>query len=134
VLVFGGFVVPQLFEASGLQVITGSKFVPDLDFWRTFDLQGRHTEIYNRYAHVVFEPKQDPSTSEMILNQADLITVSTAPCGPDVERTGVNFMILPQTSVALDLSCLQKVPSELEKHGFTIYVRASVAPQLLGSR
>jgi len=132
VLVFGGFVVPQLFEASGLQVITGSKFVPDLEFWKKLDPDGRHTEIYNRYAHVVFEPKPDPSNSEMILNQADLVTVLAAPCGPDLERAGVNFMILPQASVALDLSCLQKVPSELEKHGLAIYVRSSAAPQLLG--
>ncbi len=131
VLVFGGFVVPQLFEASGLQVITGSKFVPDLAFWGKIDPTGAYVDIYNRYAHVVFQPAMELSISDMVVNQPDLITVTSAPCGVDLERAGVNFMVLPRAYAALDLSCLHRIPSDLDTSGFEFYVRKSAASRLL---
>jgi len=122
-LVYGGFILPQLFKASGLEVVNGSKFVPQLDLWSRMDRNGRYRDVYNRYAHFQFQPQASGEPFRMDLVQADLVTVTVSPCSTDLERAGIDVVVLPQSMGSTDVSCMTRVPSSLEQRGFTIFVR-----------
>jgi len=122
-LVYGGFILPQLFKASGLEVVNGSKFVPQLDLWSRMDRSGSYRDVYNRYAHFQFQPQAAGEPFRMDLVQADLVTVTVSPCSADLVQAGIDVVVLPQGMSATDVSCMTRVPSKLEQRGFTIFTR-----------
>lgn len=124
-LVFGDFVLPSLFKAAGAPVVSGSKYVPDLDMWRVIDSSGRFLPLYNRYAHFQFQPAKEGSPPEIELMQEDLVIVRIAPCSPELEKINANVLVLPRSVRDRDLSCLRKIPTGLDQVGLSIYVRAS---------
>lgn len=122
-LVYGGFLLPQLFKAAGLEVVGGSKFVPQLDMWGRMDSSGQFKEVYNRYAHFQFQPQPSEEPMRMELVQADLVTVIVSPCGKEVAEAGIDVVVLPKSLASADMSCMTPVPSQLDQRGYRIYVR-----------
>jgi hypothetical protein len=122
-LVYGGFVLPQLFKAAGLEVVTGSKFVPQLSLWRLLDPSERYRDVYNRYAHFQFAPAATGEVLQMDLVQADLVTVTVSPCAGELARAGIDVVVMPKSQITSDLTCMTKVPSKLDQRGFFIYAR-----------
>jgi hypothetical protein len=128
-LVYGGFILPQLFKASGLEVVNGSKFVPQFALWSRMDRSGSYRDVYNRYAHFQFQPQAAGQPFRMDLVQADLVTVTVSPCSAELAQAGIDVVVLPQSMSAADVSCMTRVSSKLEQRGFTIFTRNASDPQ-----
>lgn len=122
-LVFGDFILPELFKAAGVNVLSGTKYVPDIPLWRKMDTNNIYSDIYNRFAHFQFEPQHDNLPVEMRLIQADLANVKIAPCGPELASVGIDVMVIPSAWSSYNLSCLTRLPSEIEGSGLIVYTR-----------
>lgn len=75
-------IIPSL----GFPTLNSTNVYPQLETWKILDPTGVYEEIYNRYAHVVIELKEE-GEAEFILQTADLITLIATI--EDLERIGV---------------------------------------------
>jgi hypothetical protein len=53
---YGDWVIPNLFRVLGVRALNGVIPVPQFELWAPLDPKGHARSIYNRFAHVVFEP------------------------------------------------------------------------------
>lgn len=126
-MVYGDFILPSLFKASGLNVFSGVNYVPRLEDWKKIDADGKFLPVYNRYAHFQFQPAPDPESLSMRLEQADLATVIISPCSAGLEQIGIDVFVLPKHWASSGDACLKHVESDLDAQGLSIFVRKSFA-------
>lgn len=81
--------------ANGARVFNGVYSTPDVDFWRQFDPQGRHEDVYNRFAHVLVH---DPGSDQVdfLLVQPDRFQLNIAPCHPLLADLGVDLFLFTE--------------------------------------
>lgn len=85
--------VGQAFIANGVPTITSTNSVPALERWRKIDPQGKYQTVYNRYAHIGFDIKNE-GAALFELNQPDSITVHLTVS--DLEAIGVTHLLTKQ--------------------------------------
>jgi hypothetical protein len=99
--------------AAGVDVISGPKTVPDLDFFRELDPTGRDLNIYNRFALDVFQIAQKPDDVAFTLINSGACTVSIHPANAALEKRNVNFFVFPAplgNPAAFDLQPFVRIP------------------------
>lgn len=110
--VVGDFVFAQGLKARGLDVVNGSQMVPDARLHAILDPARRHTDVWNRYAHVLFESAPGSASPEYSLGQADLYVVKLDICGPQMRAMRVNRIAYTRAVPDQDLRCLEPIAGD----------------------
>lgn len=79
----------SLLIANGVEVFNGVHYYPDLNMWRTLDTENIYEDIYNRYAHVLFDITNEETKFELV--QVDTIKVSVSI--KDLYKTGIKYLL-----------------------------------------
>ncbi|MFA5810312.1 MAG: hypothetical protein WC935_08285 [Thermoleophilia bacterium] len=121
---YGGNTLANLLKTSGLNVVNGNKYTPDLEFYRTLDPGRENQYIYNRYSDIVFsEPRAGSGKEvEFVLTQGDSFTVLIDPCSKKLEELGVTNFVFEYKPAAENVSCLEPVAG-LEESNVWFYDR-----------
>ncbi|MBE3144064.1 MAG: hypothetical protein IMZ61_09100 [Planctomycetes bacterium] len=103
--------------ANGVQVVNGSYYYPNLEFWRKFDPDSSYADIYNRYANVLFRPADGDAASFTLL-QADVFSVDVNPCSTIMRDLDVQYYVFTQQ---VSYACLFHV-NTVDFPNFPIYI------------
>ena len=95
-IAYGDHVRGQLIKATGAQVLNGTKIVPDLEFWRTFDPSGAFEQVYNRYAWIICEPIVFPEEVSFTLLQMEFYSVALPPGLKPLRELRYDYYVFPQ--------------------------------------
>ncbi|MHB8160426.1 MAG: DUF7657 domain-containing protein [Thermoleophilia bacterium] len=108
---YGGNTLANLLKTSGMNVVNGNKYTPDLEFYRTLDPGRENQFVYNRYSDVVFsEPKKDSGKEvEFVLIQGDSFAVLIDPCSEKLAELGVTNFAFAYKPAAEKVSCLELI-------------------------
>ena len=79
----------SLLIANGVEVFNVVHYYPDLNMWRTLDTENIYEDIYNRYAHVLFDITNEETKFELV--QVDTIKVSVSI--KDLYKTGIKYLL-----------------------------------------
>jgi len=90
---YGSHRVANLFRVLGIRAVNGIHPLPQLELWERLDPGERYRKVYNRYAHVAFQP----SRSEQISfrpSGPDGFTVFAAPTAASLRALGVTHLLV----------------------------------------
>lgn len=73
VAVDGPLLLQSYLLANGARVLNSTNYYPNLELWKKFDPEGKNDEIYNRYAHIVFDITENETSFELV--QSDMFRV-----------------------------------------------------------
>ena len=95
-LAYEGANLSAFLAATGANVLSGSKTVPDLAFYRQLDPGGRALDIYNRYALAVFH--LPAARDEVRFEQINFCghRVFLHPAHPVLRAAGVRYFVFPR--------------------------------------
>jgi hypothetical protein len=115
---FDGAIQSALLMAAGVDVISGAKTLPDLDFYHDIDPDGRSLEIYNRYSLGLFHlaPKPEIVTFSLFNFCAHNLTIH--PANPALRKRNVRYFVFLhplKDPAAFDLQQFVAIP---ERHIF----------------
>lgn len=120
--------------AAGFPTMSGSKTVPDMDFYKILDPTQASRIIYNRYSITTYELPQSPD--ETTFEQINFCTHRNciAPLHPLLQKLNVRFIVCPlplKFPAKYGLKAILAMP----KHGIFVYRtiagEAAVAPEVL---
>lgn len=78
----------------GRQTISGVYAYPQLDLWKVFNKNPTDQDVYNRYAHVIFNVSPTPSREDKIeLGADDFFVVNASPCSIKLQSLGITHII-----------------------------------------
>ena len=107
-VVFGPPPLGNLPRVLGVRSLGGVQPIPQLALWRRLDPEGRDREIYDRYAHVLFEP--GPSLVPRLRARGpDGFAVRVAPGSPALREIGATHVWI-QTSEPRPEAVLRAMP------------------------
>ncbi|MDA8208935.1 MAG: hypothetical protein M0Z92_08055 [Actinomycetota bacterium] len=90
---------------TGAYVFNATSQYPDISAWKVIDPSGGSESIWNRYAHVVYQPAAN--TALILSNPSpDTVIVSGSPCSPAFAKLDIRFLL---TQSPLNYSCLTNV-------------------------
>lgn len=122
-IVFGNPSLAALLKASGMEIVNGAKYTPDLDFYAAIDPTGDNRAIYNRYAHTTFnEPALPAEPAGFRLLSGDAYAVDISPCSEDMKKLGIDHFAFSKKPEMESLSCLELV-EEAGVHEVGFYQR-----------
>ncbi len=107
-------------SAVGCEVMTGVRYVPDLEALRVFDPAGAQATIINRSGHLLAEPIFDERPASFALPMATDVTWNVSPLDPRLRRIRVRyaaFLAQPPLPIAARLRALSPTPVS----GFWLY-------------
>lgn len=90
--VFGDHVLAQGMKAHGLNVVNGSHYVPNRQLAKVLDPEQASREVWNRYAHVVFQAVPGATPPRYTLVAPDCYIVTFDVCGPELPALGVTHV------------------------------------------
>ena len=90
---YGSHQIANLFRVLGVRALNGVHPLPQLELWERFDRHGRHRRVYNRYAHVTFQPNASSRVS-FRLNGLDGFTVFASPTAASLRSLGVTHLLV----------------------------------------
>lgn len=104
-IIYGTHLYAQYALANNANVVNGVHYYPQFKMWKILDPDGKYTNIYNRYAHIVVsEYTQGQETIQLL--QEDVVLLNISPCDQKLKTLGVKYVM---TSVPLNnTSCLTK--------------------------
>jgi hypothetical protein len=124
---FDGAHQSALLMAAGVDVISGPKTLPDLDFFRELDPTGRDLDIYNRFSLDIFHVAQKPGAVSFSLINSGAYHVTIHPANPALRKRNVRYFVFPSAignPAAVDLQPFVRIP---ERH-IWIYVYKEPKP------
>lgn len=92
-IVFGNSGLPQYLKALGINVFNGMKYTPDLQSMSVLDPDLHFKDIYNRFANIVFIPKDNGKEVEFTLLGTFAYVVSISPCSHKLQQLGIRYVI-----------------------------------------
>ena len=103
---------------TGAYVFNATSQYPDISAWKIIDPNSRSETIWNRYAHIAYEPA--PNLNLRLSNpSADTVIVSGSPCSPAFAKLDVRFVL---SQSPLPYTCLTNVTtSGLRSEGYLAY-------------
>ena len=110
---FDGAIQSALLMAAGVDVISGAKTLPDLDFYRDIDPESRSLEIYNRYSLGLFHLAPKPEIVAFSLFNFCSHNVAIHPANPALRKRDVRYFVFPhplKDPAAVDLQQFVGIP------------------------
>lgn len=93
-VVLGGDVyVRGTIEATGVDFVSGISRYPNSETWKILDPDGRYTDAWNRYAHVVVEAGPALEPPVITSPQADVVKVALDPCDGRLQKMDVTIIV-----------------------------------------
>jgi len=89
---YGSHQIANLFRVLGVRAINGVHPLPQLELWERFDRRGRYRRVYNRFAHVAFQPSRSARIS-FRLSGPDGFTVFASPTAASLRVLGVTHLL-----------------------------------------
>jgi len=84
------------FFAAGKHVINGIFYYPQFDFWKKLDQKGEHTQIYNRYYHLLFRGMENSQDIYNISSpRPDYVVINLNLNKFDFKVIGAKFIVAP---------------------------------------
>ncbi|MHB9111999.1 MAG: DUF7657 domain-containing protein [Thermoleophilia bacterium] len=122
-IVYGNPSLAAMLKASGMKIVNGAKYTPDLDFYSAIDPTGANRAIYNRYAHTTFnEPALPAEPATFRLLSGDAYAVDISPCSENMKKLGIDHFAFSKKPGVESLSCLELV-EDIGNMGAWFYVR-----------
>lgn len=111
--------------AAGVPTISAVNLYPESDDWTVLDPSGASREVWNRYANTVWllDTGADHPTFDLLGD--DSVAVTTNPCGPELARLGVQFIV---TAAPMDAPCFAPAGESVGPHDAPNYVYERSAP------
>lgn len=108
-LAYGGNTLATFLKSSGMHVMNGIMYTPDLEFHRALDSQGEYEDIYNRYGNSVFmeaAEDRDPDVEYSLIFR-DTYAVLIDPCSPKLEELGITNFAFSYRPIEEKNPCLE---------------------------
>jgi len=119
-LVFGSTIWANLIKSSGLNVLNGTKLIPDNVSMEMLDSARQNDSIYNRYAHIGMKSYVGPNDSVYFeYLSTDWYRIYMDPCSPSLKKLGIKYIVFSYDPQPEDLRCL----TSLDAVHFYIYKR-----------
>ncbi|GAB3891417.1 DUF7657 domain-containing protein [Spirosoma agri] len=109
-VVIGSQYLTYLVTATGVNQLSGIKFMPDFKTMRVLDPTAKRDSAYNRYAHTVYASYIDGRDSTIIVNQfEDGYTVALDPCSPKLKTLDAKYFIFEKKPQPVEVRCMTQV-------------------------
>jgi len=109
-VVFGSQYVSYLVTATGVDLLSGVKYIPPRSITNVLDPTMKRDSAYNRYAHSVYTSYVDGRDSVIIQNTfEDGYTVAMDPCSPRLKKLNVKYVIFDHTLHPAENRCMKLV-------------------------
>ncbi|MBV9007780.1 MAG: hypothetical protein JO354_01255 [Verrucomicrobia bacterium] len=108
-IVYNNRFLPQLIKAAGVDVLNGTKIVPDINFFRALDPDAE--PIYDRYAHIECRLPAAQTKPAFQLLHLDYFIVDLAPDLPLLHTAGYRYLAMAGAW------------RDAQEHGFTLIAR-----------
>ena len=120
-LVFASITAPELLKAAGVNCFNGVQFAPQFKELSFLDSATQNTDIYNRYAHVLFFPLRDGSDSvKFTLASGDCYHIHIDPSSDRLKKMGVKYIAFSYKPLDIEVRNLLLIK---EIAGYFIYKR-----------
>jgi hypothetical protein len=121
-VVYDNIYLDNYIIANKANSLSGSYLYPQLDLWRSLDKDNKYSEVYNKYAHVVFNESSTNSEIEFVSAHQDAFIIRIDPCHKTLEKLNVRYFIFNKK---ISYTCLkQKEVIIFPKQSIFIYERA----------
>lgn len=109
-VVFGSQYLSYLVTATGVDLISGVKYVPARNIMNVLDPGMKRDSAYNRYAHTIYSSFINGRDSVVIHNTfEDGYQVYMDPCSPRFKKLNVKYIIFDKQPQAVETRCMKQV-------------------------
>jgi hypothetical protein len=109
-LVMGSQFYGYMAQTTGVDVLGGVKYVPDLKTMKVIDGKYKRDSVYNRYAHTVYSSFIDGKDSTVVaLNFEDGYTIGIDACSPRLKRLNVKYVIFDRQPQPVEVRCMKRI-------------------------
>lgn len=109
-IVFGSQYISYLVTATGVNLMSGVKYIPERRIMNVLDPTMKRDSAYNRYAHTVYGSYIDGRDSVIIQNTfEDGYQVYMDPCSPRFKKLNVKYIIFDKQPQAVEIRCMKQV-------------------------
>ena len=107
---YGSQFISYLVTATGVDLLSGVKFVPPRNIYKVLDPQMKRDSSYNRYAHTVYQSFINGTDSVFIQNNfEDGCLVAMDPCSPRFKQLNVKYIIFDHATQPVETRCMKSV-------------------------
>ncbi|WP_266369194.1 DUF7657 domain-containing protein [Tellurirhabdus rosea] len=112
-VVFGSQYISYLATATGVDLLSGVKFIPARTILKVLDPQMKRDSAYNRYAHTVYNTYIDGQKDTVIIQNTfeDGYQVLMDPCSPRFRQLNVKYIIFDRQPQPIETRCMKLVNS-----------------------
>jgi hypothetical protein len=116
-VVYDSTIWGNFLAAQGIDTLSGTHLIPQLELWKKIDNSDSYRLNYNRYAHINFSS----SDSKVLFENPypDILKINLSPCDDFLEETNTEF-ILTETDLQ-SYSCLERIDQLGPKEQLNIY-------------
>ncbi|RYC67665.1 DUF7657 domain-containing protein [Spirosoma sordidisoli] len=108
--VFGGQFVSYLITATGVDLLSGVKYIPPRTTLKVLDPTMKRDSAYNRYAHTIYNSYIDGKDSVIIQNTfEDGYVVAMDPCSPRFKQLNVKYIVFDKQPQPVETRCMKLV-------------------------
>jgi hypothetical protein len=109
-VVFGNQFITYMVTATGVETLTGVKYIPPRSIYKVLDPQMKRDSAYNRYAHTVYSTYINGTDSVYIQNNyEDGCMVAMDPCSPRLKKLNVKYVLFDREPQAVEIRCMKLV-------------------------
>lgn len=109
-VVYGSQYISYLVTATGVNLLSGVKYVPARNIYKVLDPQARRDSSYNRYAHTVYGTYINGTDSVYIQNNfEDGCYIAMDPCSPRFKTLNVKYIIFEKQPQPVEMRCMKLV-------------------------
>ncbi|WP_229311813.1 DUF7657 domain-containing protein [Larkinella rosea] len=109
-VVYGSQYVSYLVTATGVDLLSGVKYIPPRKILKVLDPQMKRDSAYNRYAHTVYNSYIDGRDTVIIQNTfEDGYQVLMDPCSPKFKQLNVKYIVFDRQPQAAEIRCMKPV-------------------------
>lgn len=109
-VVFGSQYISYLLTATGVDLLSGVKYIPPRHIYKVLDPQMRRDSAYNRYAHTVYASFINGTDSVFIQNNfEDGCVVAMDPCSPKFRQLNVKYVVFDKQPQPVETRCMKPV-------------------------
>jgi hypothetical protein len=108
-----------MIKASGVDVINGVNYIPNKPFMKAIEGDKDLSNIYNRYAHILFVPG-DVDKADFKLERTDKIIIKMRPDSKLLLKQDIRYIVMPVIDMRNTYHFKKKLTT-VPLDGFDIY-------------
>ena len=83
------YAIPNYLIANGASTINSTNYYPNMDLWKKLDKNGKYSEIYNRYSHILVSLTLDETSFKLIQNDCIKLILNVN----DLNKIKVDYIV-----------------------------------------